>query len=196
MENSFLVHPVFHSLERLLSCSFHATPLMFNLSSQRDCKGNNFRYNFACRYLCIGLELRYHVKLLTNVYSLLHFIITSRYGLLFRTNIAGRHTVISADPEFNRFIFQQEGKLVVRQYLDSFEGVFKAGEFNGFTIHKYIRNMTLNQFGVDSIREKLISKFEQEVCSSLKSWCTQDSVEFKAASVAVSKHLKHCVFAN
>ncbi|EYU37764.1 hypothetical protein MIMGU_mgv1a0187551mg, partial [Erythranthe guttata] len=48
-----------------------------------------------------------------------------RYGPVFRTNIAGRNVVVSADHEFNSYILQQEEKLVVRSYLDLFEKLFK-----------------------------------------------------------------------
>ncbi|KAL3614123.1 hypothetical protein CASFOL_042197 [Castilleja foliolosa] len=65
------------------------------------------------------------------------------HGSLFRTNLAGRNVVVSADHEFNRFIFGQEEKLVVRWYLDSFANLVKQKDISpdGLTVHKYMRNL-------------------------------------------------------
>ncbi|TMW92780.1 hypothetical protein EJD97_012577, partial [Solanum chilense] len=43
-----------------------------------------------------------------------------KYGQMFKTNIAGRPVIISADPEFNSFILKQDGKLVETWSLDTF----------------------------------------------------------------------------
>ncbi|GFQ00951.1 cytochrome p450 87a3 [Phtheirospermum japonicum] len=108
-----------------------------------------------------------------------------RYGSLFRTNLAGRNVVVSADHEFNRFIFGQEEKLVVRWYLDSLSGLIKHGEHkpDGLTIHKYTRNLVVSHFGMDSIKQKLLSQFEDKVRKTLHSWSIQDSIELEYAFV-------------
>ncbi|KAI3446076.1 hypothetical protein Pfo_002741 [Paulownia fortunei] len=110
-----------------------------------------------------------------------------RYGPLFRTNVAGRNVVVSADQEFNNFIFQQEEKLVVHWYLDLFAKLFKQGELrpDGLSVHKYMRNLVLSHFGVECIKQNLLSQFEELVRRTLHSWSIQDSIEVESASVAM-----------
>ncbi|XP_055800470.1 beta-amyrin 16-alpha-hydroxylase CYP87D16-like [Solanum dulcamara] len=43
-----------------------------------------------------------------------------KYGQMFKTNVAGRPVIISADSEFNSFILKQDGKLVETWSLDTF----------------------------------------------------------------------------
>ncbi|GER50381.1 cytochrome P450 [Striga asiatica] len=114
-----------------------------------------------------------------------------RHGLMFRTNFAGHNVVVSADQEFNCYIFQQEEKLVVHWYLDLFAKVFEHQKFrpDGLTIHKYIRNLVLNHFGSESIRQKLLSEFEEIACKHIHSWSMQDSIEVEHASTAMFAEL-------
>ncbi|PON78489.1 Cytochrome P450, E-class, group I [Trema orientale] len=112
-----------------------------------------------------------------------------RYGLIFRTSIAGKPVVVSADPEFNNFIFQQEGKLVELWYMDTFSNVFVLeGEsrMNAVgAVHKYIRSTLLGLFGTESLKEKLLPQLEQVINKSLSAWSTQASVEVKHVASAM-----------
>ncbi|KAF4357665.1 hypothetical protein F8388_007201 [Cannabis sativa] len=112
-----------------------------------------------------------------------------RYGTIFRTSIAGRPVIISADPEFNNFLFQQEGRLVEIWYLDTFSKIFaQEGESRTSAVgavHKYVRSLFLNHFGVHSLKEKLIPQLEQVVNKSLTSWSTQHSVDIKRVASAM-----------
>ena len=118
----------------------------------------------------------------------LHFFF--RYGTIFRTNIAARPVIISADPEFNSFLFQQEGRLVEVWYLDTNSKIFALEGESRTTavgdVHKYVRSIFLNHFGVGSLKEKLIPQLEQVVNKALSSWSTQDSVDIKRVASAVS----------
>ncbi|PIN25749.1 Cytochrome P450 CYP4/CYP19/CYP26 subfamily [Handroanthus impetiginosus] len=104
-----------------------------------------------------------------------------RYGPVFRTNVAGHNLIVSTDADFNHFLFQQEGKLVVRCYMDLFDKVFEQSKFEEVSIHKFTRNVTLSQFGVDSIKQNLLSDFEEFGRKTLHFWSLQDSVEVKPA---------------
>ena len=75
---------------------------------------------------------------------------------------------MSADPQFNHFIFQEDGKLFESWYLDSFAKIFKqeGASTNVAHIHKYVRNMTLNHFGVIALKEKLLPHLEEMVQKS------------------------------
>ena len=112
----------------------------------------------------------------------LHF----RYGPIFRTSVAGRAVVVSADPEFNYFIFKQQGKLVESWSLDLFAKLFNQAEIDVAYVHKYVRNLTLNHFGVESLKEKLLLPLEAMVRETISAWSNQESIEVKDAVSAVS----------
>ncbi|XP_050108451.1 cucurbitadienol 11-hydroxylase-like [Malus sylvestris] len=112
-----------------------------------------------------------------------------RYGPIFRTSLACRSVVISTDPEFNSYIFEQDGRLVEVWYLDTFSKVF---DFEGDSrrnaagiIHKYISRIFTKHFGAETLKEKLIAQIEEYVNQILRSWSSQASVEVKHASSAM-----------
>ncbi|KAJ0010739.1 hypothetical protein Pint_34159 [Pistacia integerrima] len=90
----------------------------------------------------------------------------------------------AADPEFNHFILLQDGKLVEAWYLDLFAKVFKQGENKAdrASIHKYTRKISLNHFGVESLKGKLLPKIEEMVHKTLSSWSSQECIEVKYAT--------------
>lgn len=73
-----------------------------------------------------------------------------RYGPLFKTSLVGQPLVVSLDPEVNRFIFQQEGKLFRSWYPETANNIFgkkSLTTYNG-TVHKFIRSFASKLFGL------------------------------------------------
>lgn len=102
-----------------------------------------------------------------------------RYGPLFKTTILGRHVVVTADPEANHFILQQEGKLVELSYLDAAALLFGHDDSSTHDstgpVHKYIRMLIMNHFGYESLKKKLLNQVEALAHKSLLTWSTQPS---------------------
>ncbi|KAJ8632327.1 hypothetical protein MRB53_025663 [Persea americana] len=110
-----------------------------------------------------------------------------RYGPLFRTSLVGRPVIVSTDPELNHFIFQQEGRLFQSWYPDTFTAIFgrqNVGSLHGF-MYKYLKNMVLNLFGPESLKEKLLPQVEQTAHRNLSSWAMQPSIELKEATATM-----------
>ncbi|MCL7032685.1 hypothetical protein MKW94_021488 [Papaver nudicaule] len=107
----------------------------------------------------------------------------AKYGKLFRTSLAGRQVIVSADQEFNHYIFQQEGKFVQLWYMDSFSAFFgRHIDDTAFAyIHKYSKKTILSYIGTESLKEKLLSKIEIIVNQGLQSWSTKASIEVKTS---------------
>ncbi|KAG5589377.1 hypothetical protein H5410_039891 [Solanum commersonii] len=106
-----------------------------------------------------------------------------RYGSIFRTSLVGRPVIVSTDPDFNYFIFQQEGKLFPSWYPYTFTEIFgrqNVGSLHGF-MYKYLKNMVLNLFGPESLKN-MLPEVEKIVNNNLKRWSGQTSVEMKEAS--------------
>ncbi|KAL5562365.1 hypothetical protein UlMin_032112 [Ulmus minor] len=112
-----------------------------------------------------------------------------RYGPIFRTSIAGRQVVISADPELNNYLFTQEGRLVELYYLDTFAKIFfQEGESRTNqlgVVHKYIRSIFLNHFGAEKLKEKWLPQIEEFVNKTLSQWSSQAFVEVKRSASAM-----------
>lgn len=99
----------------------------------------------------------------------------------------GHPIIVSTDPDFNYFIFQQEGKLFQSWYPHTFAEIMgrqNVGSFHGF-MYKYLKNMVLNLFGPESLR-KMLPEVEKTTNNNLKRWSKQKSVEMKEATAKVS----------
>lgn len=110
-----------------------------------------------------------------------------RYGPVFKTSLVGRPVVVSTDPEFNHFVFQEEGKLFQSWYPDTFTEIFgrqNVGSLHGF-MYKYLKNMVLNLFGPENLKDKLLPQVEEAAMRSLNCWSRQESVELKEAIATV-----------
>ncbi|MCD7463759.1 hypothetical protein HAX54_051329 [Datura stramonium] len=102
---------------------------------------------------------------------------------MFKTNVAGRPVIVSADQEFNSFILRQDGKLVETWSLDTFAEVF---EQNTQSSRKYTRHLTLNHFGVEALKEKLLPQMENFINLVLEKWSCQESLEVKSAAIKMT----------
>lgn len=110
--------------------------------------------------------------------------------------------VISVDPEFNNYVFAEEGRTVELYYMDTFSNIFKhEGESRTNahgSLHKYIRGIFLTHFGAQSLKNKLIPLIEQFVDTNLRAWSNQSSIEVKheASAVKFQKKRKRifCLF--
>uniref|UniRef100_A0A2N9JB45 Cytochrome P450 n=1 Tax=Fagus sylvatica TaxID=28930 RepID=A0A2N9JB45_FAGSY len=108
-----------------------------------------------------------------------------QYGPIFRTSLAGRPVVVSSDPEFNYYVFQQEGKLVERWYMDSFAKILHqdATRINAHkNIHKYLRNLILGSFGPEVLKDKMLPKLEDAINQRLLGWSKLSSLEVKKST--------------
>ncbi|KAL6345340.1 hypothetical protein AAG906_015823 [Vitis piasezkii] len=107
----------------------------------------------------------------------------------------GRQVVVTADPEANHFILEQEGKSVEMCYLDSVAQLCGHDESSaGATghIHKYLRTLILNHFGYERLRYKLLKKVEAMAHKSLGAWSSQPSVELNRATSQIIYDPKGC----
>ncbi|XP_068650461.1 cytochrome P450 87A3 [Aristolochia californica] len=110
-----------------------------------------------------------------------------RYGPVFKTSLVGRPVVVSTDPEFNHYVFQQEGRLFQSWYPDTFTEIFgrqNVGSLHGF-MYKYLKNMVLNLFGPESLKEKLLPEIEKTAQRNLSEWSRQSTVELKEATATM-----------
>ncbi|VAI48003.1 unnamed protein product [Triticum turgidum subsp. durum] len=105
----------------------------------------------------------------------------NRYGTVFKTSVVGRAMVVSADPDLNHYVFQQEGKLFESWYPATFTEIFgrdNVGSLHGF-MYKYLKTLVLRLYGQENLRAVLLADTDTACRATLASWASQPSVELK-----------------
>ncbi|KAL3727993.1 hypothetical protein ACJRO7_032698 [Eucalyptus globulus] len=105
-----------------------------------------------------------------------------RYGTTFRTSVAGRAIIVSADPKFCHFVLRQDGKLFESWALDTFATLFaQEGEagLNVTNVHKYVRGTVLKHFGMEALKERLLPLMEEVSQATITSWLGKESIDVK-----------------
>ncbi|KAK8459191.1 hypothetical protein SEVIR_2G096800v4 [Setaria viridis] len=98
-----------------------------------------------------------------------------RYGPIFKTSLVGQPLVVSADPEVNRFIFQQEGKLFRSWYPEAANIIIGEETIDGFhgPPHKFIRNSIYKLFGLEYLKHNLLPELEAAIRDNFAEWATK-----------------------
>ena len=91
-----------------------------------------------------------------------------RYGNVFKTHLLGSPSIVSLDPEVNRFILMNENKGVVIGYPR--QAIALVGQWPSGPHHKSVRCVVMSLVGPCAIREQLLPKlypFMQSYLSGL-----------------------------
>lgn len=95
-----------------------------------------------------------------------------RYGNLFRTFLIGYPMVISTDPEVNKFILNNDGRLFVPAYPSHWSQII--GECNIFVargdFHKRMRGAFLHFISISVVKNRLLSEIQNIITFSLAGW--------------------------
>ncbi|CAN0896209.1 Cytochrome P450 85A1 [Linum grandiflorum] len=95
----------------------------------------------------------------------------SRYGEVFKTHILGAPTIISMDPELNRYILYNESKGFVPGYPKAMVDILgtNISSVHG-AAHKHIRGSILSLIGPVPVREKLFPSILKNVRLFVSDW--------------------------
>ncbi|KAK2975935.1 hypothetical protein RJ640_008035 [Escallonia rubra] len=96
----------------------------------------------------------------------------ARYGSVFKSHILGCPTVVSMDPELNRYILLNEGKGLVPGYPQSMLDILgkcNIAAVHGST-HRYIRGSMLSLIGPPVIKDRLLAKIDKFLRIHLQDW--------------------------
>ncbi|CAL9198466.1 unnamed protein product [Musa hybrid cultivar] len=113
--------------------------------------------------------LKPHLATSTGLFMEQHI---SRYGKIYRSNLFGEPTIVSADAGLNRFVLQNEGKLFQCSYPKSIGGILgkwsmlvQVGE-----MHREMRMISLNFMSNVRLRSHLLPEVERHTLLVLRSW--------------------------
>ncbi|GLU01751.1 hypothetical protein SLE2022_190380 [Rubroshorea leprosula] len=95
-----------------------------------------------------------------------------RYGSFFKSHILGCPTIVSMDPELNRYILMNEAKGLVPGYPQSMLDILgkcNIAAVHGST-HKHMRGALLALISPTMIRDQLLPKIDDFMRTHLNSW--------------------------
>ncbi|XP_058748200.1 3beta,22alpha-dihydroxysteroid 3-dehydrogenase-like [Vicia villosa] len=96
----------------------------------------------------------------------------NRYGSIFTTHVFGEPTVFSADPETNRFILMNEGKLFECSYPGSISNLLGKHSLllmKG-SLHKRMHSLTMSFANSSIIKDHLLLDIDRLIRLNLDSW--------------------------
>ncbi|KAI3452915.1 hypothetical protein Pfo_009578 [Paulownia fortunei] len=96
----------------------------------------------------------------------------ARYGRVFKSHILGSPTIISMDPELNRYILLNESKGLVPGYPQSMLDILGTHNIAAVygSIHKYIRSNLLSLVGTPVIKDRLLPRLDKYTRLHLSNW--------------------------
>jgi len=112
----------------------------------------------------------------------------SRFGSLFTTHVFGEPTVFSVDPETNRFIMQNEGKLFECSYPGSISNLLGKHSLllmKG-SLHKRMHSLTMSFANSSIIRDHLLVDIDRLIRLNLDSWSDRVLLMEEAKKVITS----------
>ncbi|KAG8659908.1 hypothetical protein MANES_02G093100v8 [Manihot esculenta] len=96
----------------------------------------------------------------------------TRYGKIYKSNLFGEPTIVSADAGLNRFILQNEGRLFECSYPRSIGGIL--GKWSMLVLvgdmHRDMRIISLNFLSHARLRTHLLREVENHTLLVLNSW--------------------------
>ncbi|XP_057815323.2 cytochrome P450 90D2 isoform X1 [Cryptomeria japonica] len=97
----------------------------------------------------------------------------AKYGQpVYTTHHMGYPTVMSIDPEVNKFILQNEGKYFVSNYPRSLRNLFGEGAIacTSGDLHKRIHNVVLSFINTTKLKEFVMADVEYVIKTALRNW--------------------------
>ncbi|MBA0869373.1 hypothetical protein Goshw_027564, partial [Gossypium schwendimanii] len=116
-----------------------------------------------------------------------------RHGSVFTTHVFGEPTVFSADPETNRFILQNEGKLFECSYPGSISNLLGKHSLllmKG-NLHKRMHSLTMSFANSSIIKDQLLVDIDRLIRLNLDSWT--DRILLMEAAKKVKRNNKSLV---
>ncbi|KVI02616.1 cytochrome P450 [Cynara cardunculus var. scolymus] len=117
----------------------------------------------------------------------------ARYGSVFKSHILGCPTIVSMDPELNRYILMNESKGILPGYPQSMLDIL--GKSNIAAVHgpahKNMRGALLSLVSPTIIKDKILPKIDDFMRSHLSNWSHQViDIQEKTKEMALLSSLK------
>jgi len=111
----------------------------------------------------------------------LFYTVVDRYGSLYKSHILGCPTVVSMDPELNRFILMNEAKGLVPGYPQSMLDILGKSNIAAVhgSAHRHMRGALLALVSPAMIRDHLLPKIDEFMRSHLSNWADHHTIDIQ-----------------
>ncbi|KAG9439160.1 hypothetical protein H6P81_019325 [Aristolochia fimbriata] len=116
-----------------------------------------------------------------------------RYGSLFKSHILGSPTIVSMDPELNRYILMNEAKGLIPGYPKSMLDILGESNLAAVSgpLHKNLRGALLGLISPSMIRLQLLPKIDEFMRSHLSGWTDKViNIQEKTKEMALLSSMK------
>jgi len=97
---------------------------------------------------------------------------------IFISHLFGRRVVVSADPQFNKFVLQNEGRLFKAQYYESFKTLI--GNYGLLSVHgdlqRKLHGIAVNLLRFERLRVDFMEEIQSLVHSTLDRWAEMKDI--------------------
>lgn len=96
----------------------------------------------------------------------------ARYGPVFKTHLLGKPTIFSTDPETNKFVLHNEGRLFASNYPQTLVNLLgrRSLLLTHGDLHKQLYSLTWSFTNSSVLKEHLMADVETHVCKTLDTW--------------------------
>ncbi|KAL6183388.1 hypothetical protein ACLB2K_044799 [Fragaria x ananassa] len=117
---------------------------------------------------------------------------TKRFGKIFSCSLFGKRCVVSADPSFNRFVMQNEGKLFQSSYPKSFKDL--VGKNGVITVHgeqqRKLHSIASNMMRLDKLLKiNLLDDVQMVITQTLSNFPTNQPLLLQDVCRKLAIHL-------
>ncbi|GLJ28945.1 hypothetical protein SUGI_0571030 [Cryptomeria japonica] len=121
------------------------------------------------------------------------------YGETVTCSLFGRPTVVSVDPEFNKFVLQNEGRLFKASYLKSLHDI--VGKYNMISVtgdlHRKIHGIAVSLHSNEKLRKNFMPEIQNVFYNTMKRWVgTEIVLHNECRRMFLSVMAKHLVDAS
>lgn len=114
-----------------------------------------------------------------------------RYGRIYKSNLFGAPTIVSADAELNRFVLMNDDRLFVPSFPKSVADILGKTSMLVLTgeMHRYMKSLAVNFMGIARLRNNFLVDSELYVVQNLESW--PENTPFPAKEEACKVNMKN-----
>ncbi|KAJ8491733.1 hypothetical protein OPV22_013454 [Ensete ventricosum] len=96
----------------------------------------------------------------------------NKYGRIYKSNLFGAPTIVSADAELNRFVLMNDDRLFVPSFPKSVADILGKTSMLVLTgeMHRYMKSLAVNFMGIARLRANFLVDSERYVVQNLESW--------------------------
>ncbi|KAG1348082.1 cytochrome P450 90B1-like [Cocos nucifera] len=115
----------------------------------------------------------------------------NKYGKIFKSNLHGAPTIVSADAELNRFILDNDGRLFEPSWPTTLVKILgkKSMIVASGDAHHYLKSLAINFMSIPRLRSDFLGDAEQSILQTFSTWVEHTPFPLKEEAIKMSFNL-------